>query len=203
MRFISLAESTWRWSLGLFFSNNVVDADQTRKVLQNSQNLQIKKQDEVSYAMFGQISYQGIDALRFFLDLRLDYVEKKIDSIQSTTTSQIIQQLKDQNNVVFVSPKLSIDYVFSPRVSTYISTGLAFKPGGFSAQSRIFPEYDKETMWNNEIGIKSAWLNNQLKTDLSLFYSITISRITNWKKFFHQSNMPLLMRLKLHRMVLN
>lgn len=170
LRFISLAESTWRGSLGLFFSNNVVDADQTRKVLQNSQNLQIKKQDEVSYAMFGQISYQGIDALRFFLDLRLDYVEKKIDSSRRTTTSQIIQQLKDQNSVVFVSPKLSIDYEFSPRVSAYISTGLAFKPGGFSAQSRIFPEYDKETMWNNEIGIRSTWLNNQLNTDLSLFY---------------------------------
>ncbi len=169
LRFKSLIESTWRWSAGLFFSNNAVNLDRIITVPQSFEKVHARVHDEASYAIFGQIGYQGFDALRIFLDLRLDYVGKEIDSNVRTLTGQTIQ-LKDQKSVVFASPKFSIEYVTSPRVSTYFSTGLAFKPGGFSPQTNIFPEFDKETMWNNEMGIKSSWLNDQLNTDLSLFY---------------------------------
>jgi len=169
IRIKSLAESVWRWSFGLFFSDNAIKADRNVLAMQSTENLLINKLDETSYAMFGQVSYQALDMLRVFLDLRLDYVEKNINTDLLAITGQT-RQLKDKNSVVFASPKLTIDYALSSEISTYISTGLAFRPGGFSAESEAFPEFDKETMWSSEIGVKSSWLNDRLSSTLALFY---------------------------------
>lgn len=171
LRFQSLAESTWRWSFGLFFSNNAINTNRTVKTPLGLglENLRIRKRNEASYAAFSQISYQGFNALRIFLDLRLDYAETKINSDLRKSDRRAIQ-LKDKKSVVFFSPKFTIDYALSPQTSTYISTGLAFKPGGFSPQSADSPEYTKETMWSSEIGIKSSWLNGRFNSVLAFFY---------------------------------
>ncbi len=168
-RIKSFDESVWRWSLGLFFSNNATSGNQTNIISQIPDNLDLNKFDETAYAAFGQISYQGFEKVRIFLDLRLDYVEKEIERSLSLITGQTTF-LKDDYNEFFVSPKLTLDYAFSSQVNTYYTTGLTFKPGGFSAQSNDFPEYKKETMWHNEIGVKSSWLDQRMTADLAFFY---------------------------------
>lgn len=168
-RFKSFDVSAWRWSFGLFFSDNNVSGSQINTVFGVSDALQLKQLNENAYAVFAQISYQGIDKLRMFLDIRLDYVEKEIDSSVRNLTGKTTF-LKDQNSDFFVSPKITLEYAFDSQLSAYLSTGLAFRPGGFSAQSEEFPQYKKETLWASEVGIKSNWLNNRINADLAIFY---------------------------------
>ena len=169
LRIKSLDESLWRWSMGLFFSHNDISGKQTNTVFNIPDRLNLKILNETSYAIFGQLSYQGFDPVRIFLDLRLDYVEKEIDRSLHALTGQTTL-LKENHNDLYFSPKLTLDYKISPQINTYFTTGLAFKPGGFSAQSNAVPQYKKETMWHNEVGVNSTWLNKRITAGFSFFY---------------------------------
>jgi len=168
-RIKSLDESVWRWSMGLFFSTNEVSGNQSNIILGFPDNLDIQTLDETSYAAFGQLSYQGFDAFRVFFDLRLDFVEKQIKRSHTNILGQTTQ-LNAENDVFFASPKLTLEYALFSQLSSYFSTGLSFKPGGFSAQSNVFPQYAKETMWHNEVGLKSTWMDKRFTANLALFY---------------------------------
>ncbi len=168
-RLKSLDETVWRWSLGFLFSTNEMSGNQINTVMLAADNLKLKTLAETAYAGFGQISYQGFESIRMYLDLRLDYVEKAIDSRYRNFTG-LSTRLKDDKNDFFASPKLTLDYTIFPHITAHYTTGLAFRPGGYTPQSNTFPEYKKETMWHNEIGIRGNWLDEDISADLTFFY---------------------------------
>lgn len=71
-----------------------------------------------------------------------------------------------------LAPKLTLDYRFTDSVMAYGSTGLGFKPGGFTAflDPPTSPEYDTELVWASEIGLKSTYWDDKLTTRVALFY---------------------------------
>jgi outer membrane receptor protein involved in Fe transport len=58
------------------------------------------------------------------------------------------------------APKLTLGYQVTDALLVYGSTGLGFKPGGFSGHidPPQSPRFDTETAWASEIGLKSGWL---------------------------------------------
>ena len=54
-----------------------------------------------------------------------------------------------------VSPRLVLDYKINPDTLVYVSASKGFTPGGFDSV-QINGRYDKETVWNYELGIKAA-----------------------------------------------
>lgn len=54
-----------------------------------------------------------------------------------------------------VSPRLVLDYKINPDTLVYASASKGFTPGGFDSV-QINGRYDKETVWNYELGIKAA-----------------------------------------------
>ncbi len=54
-----------------------------------------------------------------------------------------------------VSPRLVLDYKINPDTLMYVSATKGFTPGGFDSV-QINGRYDKETVWNYELGVKAA-----------------------------------------------
>ncbi len=166
--------SDWQWQAGLFYSNlNKGGVSDTvspgfRAILE------LKKSTADTYAAFSQISYQGIKDTKAYFDLRVDYVNASVDAATSYLIGKNtrIFDLQQQDSTFFVSPKFGVDYTFSSNLMLYAATGLAFKPAGFAVVS-TFPElahFNKESSWQNEIGLKTNWFNQQVKLNLAGFY---------------------------------
>lgn len=162
-------QTDWDWLLGLFFSDTDLDGKQRNTILNFSESVKLKKLDEESYAAFAQLSYEGFQSLQIQFDLRLDYVTKKIDRHRHFLNG-IETSFSGHSEDVFASPKLTLDYLLSPQVFAYASTGLAFKPGGFSPLSDRHPAYKKEHMWASEAGIKTSWNGDTIQANIGGFY---------------------------------
>jgi iron complex outermembrane receptor protein len=77
---------------------------------------------------------------------------------------------------VNVSPRIGLDYHWTPRVMTYVSYSKGFKSGGFDMRGNaaLYPQtengYNSETADNYEAGVKSTLLNDTLLLNFTVFY---------------------------------
>ncbi|NCF85343.1 MAG: TonB-dependent receptor, partial [Verrucomicrobiaceae bacterium] len=81
---------------------------------------------------FGQVSYEGFDRWGFHAGLRLERYEKELKR-DAFGVMGPVPSIEDSEDFFFVSPRLGIDYEIDDTSLVYLSTGLTFKPGGFSA----------------------------------------------------------------------
>jgi len=73
------------------------------------------------------------------------------------------------------SPRLGLNYQWTPGLMTYLSAADGFKSGGFNGRAgtvAAFNEYGPEKVRTYEGGLRSDWLNNRLRFKRNLFYSV-------------------------------
>ncbi|TQV85049.1 TonB-dependent receptor [Aliikangiella coralliicola] len=66
------------------------------------------------------------------------------------------------------TPRLVVDYRWSDNVMTYFSSAKGFKSGGFNSLG-VDPAFNEEKIVNNELGLKSSWLDDQLIFNLAIY----------------------------------
>ncbi len=66
------------------------------------------------------------------------------------------------------TPRIVFDYQWTKDIMTYASYSEGFKAGGFNTLGEA-PPVDEETVKNSEIGLKSTWLDNRLRLNLSAY----------------------------------
>lgn len=77
---------------------------------------------------------------------------------------------------VNITPRLGLDYHFTPSLMGYIMYSRGFLSGGFDMRGNaaVFPGtengYNSEVANNYEMGLKSTWLNDTLLLNLTAFY---------------------------------
>lgn len=77
------------------------------------------------------------------------------------------------NSENFWGGKLAIQNQINEKTMIYALISKGYKPGGVNIDGKINEEnldYDSETMWNYEVGIKTNLINNTLFLQTSLFY---------------------------------
>lgn len=80
-----------------------------------------------------------------------------------------IPQSADQNaDWSKFTPRAVLDYQWTPELMTYISYAEGFKAGGFNTLGEAAP-VKEETVKNTEIGVKSTWLDNRVRLNLSAY----------------------------------
>jgi iron complex outermembrane receptor protein len=77
------------------------------------------------------------------------------------------QLVRKRNRWSDVSPRLVLDYKFTPDVMGYASLAKGYKAGGYNAL-QIGPAFDNEEVWNLETGIKQSF--GPFAYNASLFY---------------------------------
>ncbi len=67
------------------------------------------------------------------------------------------------------TPKFSLEFRPTERVLTYISATRGFKSGGFNLMN-TGEEFEPEKIWSYELGLKSTWFDNRLRSNWTAFY---------------------------------
>lgn len=155
-----------------------------------------------SSAVYGDTSWKLTDQLNLDAGLRWNEDEKTAHVYQADYASVAPTQLPPNQqffnpaavpagffpfpgvvtdytgNRTFVNftPRLGLDYHWTPQVMTYLSYSRGFKSGGFDMRGNaaVYPQtengYNSETADNYEAGIKSTLLDDTLLLNLSVFY---------------------------------
>lgn len=135
--------------------------------------------DETTWAGFGQISYQPVEALTLTAGLRYESVKSSLnrfERIQTTPDGSSFPVLEfnniQQQGDIFL-PRFSVNYRFSPQLVAYGSIARGYRPGGvnFRPDNDASLTFVPERSWNYEAGLKSSWFNNRLGANLAIFHN--------------------------------
>ena len=132
------------------------------------------------WALFGEGTY----ALTERLDATLGLRYTKEDREMSRTDTLVIPAfgrntatpLPDVGkNFENISGTLSLAYQWTDDIMTYAKVSRGYASGGFNPRApdpdSYKAVYDEETIWNYEIGWKTAWLDNRLVVNGAIFYA--------------------------------
>lgn len=123
-----------------------------------------------SVALFGEATWHVTQQLGLTTGVRYTNEDVEIEQeLQSSGASNNV--VKDKASFSDVSPRFSLTYEFSDRVTTYATVSKGFKSGGVQIGPQLNDAtYDPETLWNYEVGTKLQLLDNRLRLNLAGFY---------------------------------
>ncbi|NKF23033.1 TonB-dependent receptor [Solimonas marina] len=87
------------------------------------------------------------------------------------------QDIHYENNEIKengISPKFTATWHFTHDISVYTQAARGFRFGGLQSvpstpTNHVPPVYKSDSLWNYEIGLRTAWLRNRLHADLTAF----------------------------------
>ncbi|QIB64139.1 TonB-dependent receptor [Kineobactrum salinum] len=154
------------------------------------------EQETTSYSVFGQIEYDLSSSLTLIAGARYGRDEKEFTDRDNATLRSCPGFALPTN--CFLAPqgtgsanpysgdyaenllswKLGLDYRLQDDVLLYLSVSQGSKAGGFNngfyssaaaADQSLIP-YEDETNLAYEVGVKSSWLDNRVRTNVAAFY---------------------------------
>ena len=161
------------WLLGAYASTERLDnnwaLDHVRAALANTR---ITEADTDRLALFGRVSKDLTEKLTATAGLRLDHASASGSQIytQSMGTTLYAQDITDTE----VLPMASLSWKFSPDAMGYLTFSTGWMAGGYdvySATNQLNFAYAPEYTRNYEAGIKTAFFDNRLRADFSVFYT--------------------------------
>lgn len=165
---------------GLMLWREVFEMD---RLSWNNNNLSIIDSESTtqSLGLYGQGTYKITDALSLTLGLRLNKEWREMDSAAYTSNTSrtrlgqiyAVDGLKETYEAV--TPKVTLDYQWTPELLTYATWAVGETAGGWNpaAASLAIAEVpvDPEKVTSYEIGLKSTAWNGRLRNNLALFYN--------------------------------
>jgi iron complex outermembrane receptor protein len=131
--------------------------------------------DNQDYAGYGQGTYSVLESLHVTVGLRYTYETKSVSAYQVAYSGSGILPLTARSaNFHSLSPRLGLDYRWTPDFMTYVSAAQGYKSGGFNGRGASvadFNEFNPETDWTYEAGLRSDWLDKTLRINASVFYT--------------------------------
>ncbi len=131
-------------------------------------------------AVFGELSYDISPKLNALAGLRL-FNEKRDFGNTTDGLFPVLQtmlpptEVSDKGDATVINPKFSITYKPAKNIITYMSASKGFRSGGQNLFAFMFEgapvSYGPESLWNYELGLKSATNNGQLIANVALYYN--------------------------------
>jgi iron complex outermembrane receptor protein len=177
----------WRWQAGGYFQARSLDLDLSTEftplvaplgfpVGLSRTNAEF---DQRTYAVFGQVDYQPLEALTLTAGLRYERFWDQLnlsntfdDPVLGTVPNGLaLQDSVTEGDVLL--PRFAVQYRVNPAVTLYGTIARGYKPGtqNYSASGLDTLIVRPESLWNYEVGVKTNWLDNRLSANLSLFWS--------------------------------
>lgn len=128
-----------------------------------------------SIAGFAQGTYSLTDRLRLTAGLRYTQDDKHIDVLRIPyPTGPVTFALTGKHSSDSVSPRIGLDYQWTPNVMTYVSAAQGAKNGGFNGQvarPSDFDDFDDETVWTHEVGLRTDLWDGRVRFNATAFFS--------------------------------
>lgn len=174
-------EDRLQWVAGLYYFNEKVydntDYALLTALFGTSQSFsQENRVRNKSYAAYGQGTYNVTDKLRFTAGLRYTSDKKRVNFARYTFPEDVVLTPLQigRHNSTALSPRIGIDYQWTPDVMTYVSVAQGAKNGGYNGRANSvsdFTEFDDERVWTYEAGLRTEFLNGSGRFNATAFYS--------------------------------
>lgn len=139
-----------------------------------ARNNAITGQTHKNFAIFGQAEYNITPELRVSLGGRFTTEKKDFFATLFTpfpTLGPVFELDESWSNF---GPSVGVDYQASDDILIYAKYSRGFKSGGFNGRGGTpgaLGPFDEESVDAFEGGIKADWLDNRLRTNLSVYYN--------------------------------
>ncbi|MGD1936121.1 MAG: TonB-dependent receptor [Cyanophyceae cyanobacterium] len=142
-------------------------------------NLADVEVDTTTFALFGQVSYQPVEALTLTAGLRYESTRSTLESFDrfllmpgSPPSTLVSLEDIEQNNTELL-PSFIAQYRFNPNLMVYGSIIRGYRPPGvnLTPSTEETATFEAERSWNYEIGLKSSWLDDRLGINLAVFHN--------------------------------
>jgi iron complex outermembrane receptor protein len=157
----------------------------------------VLKNETESYAVYLQADYKVTDRWTITTGIRYTDEEKQvefrdfnplpdtdpgftdsngdgIDDFDLETVNLGVNNIPKKIDEEVWTPRFAAEFRATDEVAFYASATRGFKSGGWNARGTtadVLLEFDKETVWSYELGMKSDWLDNRLRANITAFYS--------------------------------
>lgn len=160
-----------KWLIGLFANK----AEKTGgwvsdSILPASQQVRSQEITEENLGVFAHLDYSLNDKVSLLGGLRYDRGKSELyDCLAAGTGTTEFSGSETFDNI---SPKIAVRYKPVDSLMTYATISKGYRMGGFYAFAATgYPkDYDSETLWNYEVGIKSSFLDNKMSLNADVFY---------------------------------
>jgi iron complex outermembrane receptor protein len=131
-----------------------------------------------AYAAFGQLDYEIVDGLTISGGIRFSHEKKSLDQkgvVDFVTPYDLAvppayNQFQNSSATFnSTTPRINIEYRFTPRIMAYATYSKGFKSGGY-ALSALGQPVQPERLTDYEAGFKSDLFDGRLRLNLSGFY---------------------------------
>jgi iron complex outermembrane receptor protein len=141
--------------------------------LQGINPQQLRAYDNKSLAGYAHLIFSVTDAFRLTAGVRYSWEKKEDHEVDSLLLSNsITSNTQATDSWSSTTPQFGAEYRVNDQVFTYATIAKGFASGGFSgAISGIgIQEYNPESLWNYEVGIKSEFFSRTLLFNASAFF---------------------------------
>jgi iron complex outermembrane receptor protein len=186
LRLASTGSSNFDWLLGAFFQghksdllskDNNYNGDPLNPVLLATDFDRDEKMQR-KYALFGDLTYHHGD-WQYELGLRAEYYTSALTAVNTNNI--------DANGAVLpitphrlaghqFSPRVSVQYKFSPTMNVYGTIARGFTPGDEIEENFVVHSYRPEIATNYEVGMKSL-LEHSVQLNAAFFYTTYKDRL--------------------------
>jgi iron complex outermembrane receptor protein len=136
--------------------------------------------DTESYALYGQGNYKLTERLSLTAGLRytkehknFDYDNYRINPEREITGRNFAAQTSE--SWASFSPKLGLEYSWTPQLTQYAYVAKGFKAGGFDnrapTRAAALQGFDPENVITYESGLKGDFLQGRLRSNIAVFYN--------------------------------
>ncbi|PAX56517.1 TonB-dependent receptor domain-containing protein [Brunnivagina elsteri] len=170
----------FQWLLGAYYESRDFIVDDARTEFFGFGTFRRTGDDtRQTYAVFGQVDYKPIDPLTVFAGLRYEssttYSDSTYESVAANgSLTPLRPAFKDEkaSSDEFI-PRFGLKYQFNPNLMAYATIAKGYRPSGlnYRANSESTLRFGEEKTWSYEVGLKSAWLDNRLLANLSIFHN--------------------------------
>jgi len=159
------------WTVGLYISDKRQKLDRTYFANEIDSNATDISKESNSYetlnsAIYGQLDTELTSKLSLITGLRAEYWEADYSDSNN---------LSDDPNEMMFGGKVGLNYQINPDHLAFTSLSRGYKAGGINVDPRIDDSkrsFESEYLWNLEAGLKSYWLEGDLITSVTAFYTL-------------------------------
>jgi iron complex outermembrane recepter protein len=155
---------------------------------ENVSRLTQAEQTTYSRAAFVQATWRFTDKLSLTAGVRYTAEQKEINLFEQSQETGVVglPNVHSAGRWPATTPHASLDYQISKDLLAYASATRGFKSGGFNGNASNlagFVNFQPETVWSYEVGLKSEFLDHRVRANLAAFRTnydnIQLNLITN------------------------
>lgn len=161
---------------GLFYFRERVTHDFRNSIaFINVSNQRLNRVSTDSYAAYLNLTWNPTDQLSATVGGRYTREKRGLTAFQASRITGNVVFGPESKSKTFdnFTPKIEIDYKWTPDIFTYASFSKGFRSGGFNSapqSANEFTPFDPETASSYEIGLKSSFFDNKVIFNLAGFY---------------------------------